>query len=402
MKSPELRCPLLRRSSPGYVCLDPPWRCGRSWSVVVSIYPHSDRMDGSKGWGPYHVNMPLLLQHPNLRLGQTRETEHANLIRNVVPSARRALLLQALPQALAHLRNATTHRLQILLPLLEQSLIIQHPASDTRAIRRRVTDLTALQNSQLRRDMRISLAGLRTGCGNEMECARALAIQTKVLSEGLGHAQLEALLDEVAHGPGVANEITRGETLVGAVKEGEMVALAHDDGDVLPLGLGQIDTGGVVGADVQEDDGAGGSIAQGGEHAGEVEAFGLRVEVGVVGEGEVDVGEDLVVVGPGWVGEVDGGFRVGGVEFGEEESAQVHGTGAGDGLEGAYLGDVRPVEFKRWKGMAYAVLANGRAISANDQFLGGSGVVGETFDGEVFVIEGGVIANELVSLSEFS
>jgi hypothetical protein len=147
--------------------------------------------------------------------------------------------------------------------------------------------------------------------------------------------------------------------------------------------LGQVDAGGVVGADVQEDDGAGGSVAQGGEHAREVEALGLGVEVGVVGEGEVDIGEDLVVVGPGWVGEVDGGLRVGGVEFGEEESAQVHGTGAGDGLEGAY-----------------AVLANGRAVGANHQLLGGGGVVGETFDGEVFVIEGGVIANELVGLSE--
>lgn len=343
--------------------------------------------------------MPLLLQHLHLRLSQPGETEHANLIRNVVPSARRALLLQALPQSLAHLRNATTHRLQILLPLLEQTLIVQHPAGNARTVRRRVTDLTALQNGQLRRDMRIRLGGFRTRGRDEMEGARALTIQTKVLGEGLRHAQLEALLDEVAHGPGVTGEVTRGETLVGAVEEGEVVALAHDDSDVLPLVLGQVDAGGVVGTDVQEDDGAGGSIAQGGEHAGEVETLGLRVEVGVVGEGEVDVGEDLVVVGPGWVGEVDGGLRVGGVEFGEEESAQVHGTGAGDGLEGAYLGDVRWIGQKGW-GEAYAVLANGRAVGANHQLLGGGGVVGETFDGEVFVIEGGVIANELVGLSE--
>lgn len=55
--------------------------------------------------------------------------------------------------------------------------------------------------------------------------------------------------------------------------------------------------------------------------------------VRVFGDGEVDVGEDLFVVGPGWVGEVDGGFGVGGVEAGEEEAAEVEGAGAGDGLE---------------------------------------------------------------------
>lgn len=54
------------------------------------------------------------------------------------------------------------------------------------------------------------------------------------------------------------------------------------------------------------------------EHAIEVETLGVLVEVGVGSELEADVREDLVVIGPGWVREVDGGLLW--VEFGEEEA----------------------------------------------------------------------------------
>ena len=68
-------------------------------------------------------------------------------------------------------------------------------------------------------------------------------------------------------------------------------------------------------------------------HTSEIEAFSLFREVRVGSDREVDVGEDLVVVGPCWVAEVDGGRA--GVEFREEESSQVHSTCAGNGLDGA-------------------------------------------------------------------
>jgi hypothetical protein len=92
-----------------------------------------------------------------------------------------------------------------------------------------------------------------------------------------------------------------------------------------------------VRAGVEEDDRAERRCPQRGDHAVEVEALGLGGEVGVVGEGEADIGEDLVVIGPGWVGEVDGGLGLCGVELGEEEAAQVDGAGSRDGLEGADL-----------------------------------------------------------------
>jgi hypothetical protein len=88
---------------------------------------------------------------------------------------------------------------------------------------------------------------------------------------------------------------------------------------------------------VEKDDGAGRRCPQRGRHAVEVEALGLGGEVGVVGEGEADICEDLVVIGPGWVGEVDGGLGLCWVELGEEKAAQMDSAGSRDGLEGADL-----------------------------------------------------------------
>lgn len=54
-----------------------------------------------------------------------------------------------------------------------------------------------------------------------------------------------------------------------------------------------------------------------------------------------------MVVRPCGGGDVDGLVGGAGEEFVEEESAEVDGAGAGDGLEGCYLGDVRRVENTR-------------------------------------------------------
>ena len=112
--------------------------------------------------------------------------------------------------------------------------------------------------------------------------------------------------DEVADSPGVVFKIAGCETLVCAVEEGEMVSRADDFGDLIPLIAGGVDACRVVGAGVEEDYASFGGAFDGGEHAGEVEAFGGGGEVGVGFYGEVDVAEDLVVVGPCWGGEVDG------------------------------------------------------------------------------------------------
>lgn len=295
----------------------------------------------------HHINMPLLPEPLHLRLTQARKTKHANLARDVVPAARGAAPLQPLAQAAAHLHDPAAHRAQIGLPLRKQRGVVEDPRRDARAVRGRVRDLGPLQDGQLRRHVRGCRGRLWARRGDEVERACALAVQAEVLCEGLRDAQLEALRDEVADRPGIAGEVTGGEALVRAVEKGEVPCLTHGGGDLLPLVLGWVDTGGVVSAGVEKDDGAPRCGAEGIEHAGDVEAPGGRREVGVGGSAEVDVGEDLCVVGPGGGGEVDCWFRLGGVEFGQEEAAEMDGTGAGDCLEGDDLESVRFSVFKK-------------------------------------------------------
>ena len=161
-----------------------------------------------------------------------------------------------------------------------------------------------------------------------MERTRALAVQSEILRKRLRNAHLEALGDKVADGPRVARQITGRKALVRAVEEREVVALADGRCNLLPLLLRRVYASGVVGARVQEDDGAAWGGADGGQHAIDVEALGVLGEVGVVCGLEADVREDLLVVGPGWAGEVDGGTRSGGVKLGEEEAAEMAGAGS--------------------------------------------------------------------------
>lgn len=103
-----------------------------------------------------------------------------------------------------------------------------------------------------------------------MERPGSLAVKANVLGEGLGDAEPEPLLNEVVDSPSVGVEVTGCETLVRAVEEGEVGAGAHDGGYLLPLGLSRIDTSGVVGAGVEENDGALRGGFEGADHALEV------------------------------------------------------------------------------------------------------------------------------------
>ena len=157
----------------------------------------------------------------------------------------------------------------------------------------------------MRGDTLGNVLGLGAGGGDEVETARAFTVEAKVFGEGLGDAEFEAFGDEVAEGPGVIGEVATCETLVCTVEEGEVALGSHDCGDFFPLLLGGVYARGIVGAGVEEDDAAFWGITESGEHAIEVKAFGGGEEVGVGLDGQMDVAEDLVVVGPGGVGEVD-------------------------------------------------------------------------------------------------
>ena len=234
----------------------------------------------------------------------------------MVPLARRAHALQFRPQLRPHLDDPAAHLAEVLLPLLEQCRIVEHERGDSGAVGGRVGNFRALEDGQLGRYAGDGIPCRGIGGGNEVECPGPLPVEAEVLGEALRDAQLETLLDEIAHRPRVALQIARGEALVCAVEEREMTSLSYDGGNLLPLVLCGVHACGVVCAGVQKDDGALGSGADGGEHAVEVETLGGGGEVGVGFYGQGDVAEDLVVVGPCGRTEVDGLGLWPGIEFG--------------------------------------------------------------------------------------
>lgn len=154
-------------------------------------------------------------------------------------------------KSLPHADDPVRHTLHLALPLGVEGLVAEDGAGDTRTMERRVRVHGADDNLQLTVHTRLLLgAG-----GDEGESTDTLSVETHVLSERLGEGDLVTLRDEVPQSEGVAAGGAGGEALVGHVKEGEELALLDDVGDLLPLLLGGVNTGGVVGARVEQDDG---------------------------------------------------------------------------------------------------------------------------------------------------
>lgn len=246
-----------------------------------------------------HINMCILPKLQHLLLSQPGETEHANLLGDMFPTALLAVqLLQLLPQHRPHLLDASAHGAQVCFPLGKQRRIVQHGAGNAGAIRGRIADLTALKNGKLRRNTADGVGCIGAWAGDEVEGSGALTVKTEILGKGLSNAQFKPLGDEVADGPSVALQIARREALIGAIKERKVLFFADHLGELGPLRLRKVDAGRIVSTGVQENDAARRGLFDGGAHSGKIETFGVRREVGVGFNGKVHVGEDLVVVGP--------------------------------------------------------------------------------------------------------
>ena len=219
--------------------------------------------------------------------------EHADLIKNVVPSAGSLKLHGQQPvKFFPHLDDTTSHCLDILLPLLKQLGVVQDQRDQSRAVSWGVTDLASSEDGKLTADL---IRDHRRG-RDDVQGTDAFAVQTGVLGETLADQHWDVALDEFPDGPGVPVQIAAGKTLIGAVEEGIVTLLQHDVCDLAPLFPGRVYTGWVVSTGVKEDDG---TVRGGGNGAKELvagKADGLGVVV-VVGEGfDSDVPEDSEVV----------------------------------------------------------------------------------------------------------
>lgn len=166
---------------------------------------------------------------------------------------------------------------------------------------------------------------------DDVESAGTLTVESHDLGEGLSNDHFESLAHEVSETLTVLVEVTGDEALVGSVEEWiELVLLAYI-GDLLPLLKRWVDACWIVCTRVKKDAGAWGRVLQVLDHAVEVKTLGLLVEVTVLADVHTNRSEDLIVITPSWITNVNGRLSVLMQKFSDDSE----GTGATQSLAGS-------------------------------------------------------------------
>lgn len=291
-------------------------------------------------------------------------------------------LLEVLLEESTHLDDTVSHALDLTEPLLVKSGVVHDGRGNTGAVHGRV----GVEGTDKDLDLGVHALLLFGRLANKRESTDTLTVETlpgcisrrlqkiktfasyHVLSETLAQSNVMALLNEVSGSKGIAVSVTTGETLVGHVEEGKVALLLHDVGNLAPLVLSRVDTSGVVGASMEQDDAVAGGGLKVGNQALEVKTNGVLVVVTVLLNFQARVLEDGIVVGPAGGGEID--LLRAGVEALEESTTNSQSTSTGDGL-----GDNETV-----------ILQDGR-VGAVGQLSGSLGERRDTSDSSIFLIE---------------
>jgi hypothetical protein len=172
---------------------------------------------------------------------------------------------------------------------------------------------------------------LSSGSSDDGEETGSLSVDTEVLGEGLEEHNVISVFLEQSERVSISLEVTGGKALVSGIETGEKVLSLDDFEDLLPLLLVGVNTGRVVRADVEHNEGVILAVVQVFAESFEVESLGLGIEVSV---GLVVVTNELSkssVDGPGLGGDHDIDVLVG-IPVGEESESKSEGSGSGDGL----------------------------------------------------------------------
>lgn len=204
-----------------------------------------------------HVDVTLIDNLGTLLLRQTEEGEHANLLENVIPvtsrSGRLELARQELVKLLAHLDDSVSHLSDVFLPLCPELVVGEDHSHHSSAKGRWVADFAPLNHAELAQ-YGVALCLCRA---DNVQRTDSLAIETGILGKALADQDGDrAALDKVPHRVCVLVEISRGKALVCAVEECKVALGLKQVGNGVPLLLGRVDTGRVVGTGVEQEDGA--------------------------------------------------------------------------------------------------------------------------------------------------
>ena len=211
-----------------------------------------------------------------------------------------------------------------------------------------------------------------------MQGTASLSVEAHNFGKGLSNDHLKASVQEVTQTNTILVEVASDEALISSVEEGIEEVLLANASNLLPLSESRVDTGGVVGACVQEHGRAGSGVLQVLDHAIEVQALGLLVEVAVGAHLKASSSEDGVVVAPSGRANIDGRRSV----LHQEVSDNAEGTGAGQSL-----------------GRCNAARADVGVVPAEEYTSGTLVEVLVAVNGRVLLVELVVVTNHLFSLA---
>lgn len=177
--------------------------------------------------------------------------EHADLALDVAPFARGVeVFLESGVKLFSHADDTVSHSLHFRLPLSVEIGVTQDGIGNSGTVERGIRVQGSDDDLQLTVDTRL-LSRVRSGEG---ESTNALSVQAHILSERLGQSNLVALGNKMTDSKGILVGGARGEALIGHVEEREKFLLFHDVGNFGPLFRGRINTSGIVGTGMEQDD----------------------------------------------------------------------------------------------------------------------------------------------------
>jgi len=189
-----------------------------------------------------------------------------------------AEVLKCLDEAVAHRNNTTGHQLEVVVPHLGQLFVAKYNVDNACAVDGRV----GVKSSREGLDSRHGNIFDSGALSDHTDATNTLTVHAEVLGVGLEEHDVVGVLSEETQTVGIFLKITGGKTLVGRVERTEVVLGLNDIENFIPLGGSRVDTGGIVGANVQKDNGVVLRIFHVLEESFKVETFSVGVVVTVV------------------------------------------------------------------------------------------------------------------------
>mmetsp|Transcript_14764 Transcript_14764/g.20536 ORF Transcript_14764/g.20536 Transcript_14764/m.20536 type:complete len:280 (-) Transcript_14764:190-1029(-) len=264
--------------------------------------------------------------------GQSGEAKHSDLLVDVPPVLGRPSFNKCVSQALPHLDNATSHRLNIVKPLLRQRFVLENGVDDIGPLNRRVGVHRPHEDLQLALDLS-RLLGVVT---HDAEGTHTVSVQAEVLCERLAECNLVSLLYKHTQRSSIDIRISRCEPLVCTVHNDKMTLFLANFRNILPFRKCWIRSGWIMSTHMHQHYATVRRIINILEHSIDIYAVGLAIIISVLLHLQTRVLHNWNVIPPSRVRYVNIGLGPARMIFVDEFATDSKSSSARKSLNSSY------------------------------------------------------------------